>query len=61
MTALSSAAASEAAAPRGLSGAVFTSSPLKPDAIETIVPLGDLNPRGGHVFPTAHIYLKYIA
>ena len=38
---------------------MFTTSPLAPDAIETIVPLGNLNPRGGHVFPTDHIYLNY--
>ncbi|MGA2657980.1 MAG: M23 family metallopeptidase [Verrucomicrobiota bacterium] len=55
----SSPAASETAAPRGLPEAVFTTSPLKPDAIEMIVPLGNLNPRGGHVFPTDHIHLDY--
>jgi undecaprenyl-diphosphatase len=39
--------------------AVFFHSPLDIDAIRTITPLGNLNPRGGHVFPTDHIYLDY--
>jgi hypothetical protein len=34
-------------------------SPLKPDEIREIIPLGNLNPAGGHVFPTDHIYLDY--
>jgi hypothetical protein len=52
-------APSEGAAPAGLPEGVFTASPIEPDAIEMIVPLGNLNPRGGHVFPTDHIYLNY--
>ena len=48
-----------AAPPGGQPEPVFTTSPLEPDAIETIVALGNLNPRGGHVFPTDHIYLNY--
>jgi hypothetical protein len=38
---------------------VFLASPLVPGEIRAIVPLGNLNPRGGHVFPTDHIYLDY--
>jgi hypothetical protein len=34
-------------------------SPLDLAAIRSITPLGNLNPRGGHVFPTDHIYLDY--
>ncbi len=34
-------------------------SPLDIAAIRSISPLGNLNPRGGHVFPTDHIYLDY--
>jgi len=52
-------APSGAAPPGAQPEPVFTASPLEPDAIETIVPLGNLNPRGGHVFPTDHIYLNY--
>ncbi len=52
-------ASSESAAPGGLAEGVFTASPLEADEIERIIPLGNLNPRGGHVFPTDHIYLNY--
>jgi hypothetical protein len=38
---------------------VFTISPIDPGEISGIVPLGNLNPLGGHVFPTDHIYLDY--
>jgi hypothetical protein len=38
---------------------VFTVSPLDLEAIRRVIPLGNLNPRGGHVFPTDHIYLDY--
>jgi hypothetical protein len=38
---------------------VFSVSPLDPDKIREIIPLGNLNPVGGHVFPTDHIYLDY--
>jgi hypothetical protein len=34
-------------------------SPLPLDKIRAIIPLGNLNPRGGHVFPTDHIYFDY--
>jgi hypothetical protein len=37
----------------------FTCSPLDLGDITAITPLGNLNPRGGHVFPTDHIYLQY--
>ena len=33
--------------------------PLNLAEIRSIIPLGNLNPRGGHVFPTDHIYLDY--
>ena len=33
--------------------------PLDVTQIRSITPLGNLNPRGGHVFPTDHIYLDY--
>jgi len=35
------------------------SCPLNLAEIRSIIPLGNLNPRGGHVFPTDHIYLNY--
>jgi hypothetical protein len=38
---------------------VFSVSPIDPSEISGIVPLGNLNPLGGHVFPTDHIYLDY--
>jgi hypothetical protein len=38
---------------------VFTVSPLDPGQIREIIPLGNLNPMGGHVFPTDHVYLNY--
>jgi hypothetical protein len=38
---------------------VFTVSPIPPNEIREIIPLGNLNPVGGHVFPTDHIYLDY--
>ncbi|MHA1819008.1 MAG: hypothetical protein ACTSU2_05145 [Promethearchaeota archaeon] len=36
----------------------FSQSPLDTNNILTIHPLGHLNPSGGHVFPTDHIYLE---
>ena len=39
--------------------AVFTASPIDPDQIREIIPLGNLNPAGGHVLPSDHIYLDY--
>ena len=42
------------------SGAVlFRVAPLALDQIHGIVPLGNLNPQGGHVFPSDHLYLDY--
>ncbi len=38
---------------------VFSFSPLELTAIQYIIPLGNLNPRHGHIFPTDHIYLVY--
>ena len=38
---------------------VFTVSPLELGEIREIIPLGNLNPRHGHVFPTDHIYFDY--
>src|SRR5262245_45188333 len=38
---------------------VFLHLPLDLDRVKAITPLGNLNPRGGHVFPTDHIYLDY--
>jgi len=35
---------------------LFTVSPLADSDITGIVPLGNLNPGGGHIFPTDHIY-----
>lgn len=37
----------------------FSVSPLDLDQIREIIPLGNLNPAGGHVFPTDHIYFDY--
>jgi hypothetical protein len=37
----------------------FTVSPLDPREIVQIVPLGNIDPRGGHVLPTDHIYFDY--
>ncbi len=34
-------------------------APLDLAAVGSITPLGNLNPRGGHVFPTDHIYFDY--
>jgi hypothetical protein len=39
----------------------FSHCPIDLDAIRSITPLGNLNPRGGHVFPTDHIYFDYAA
>lgn len=38
---------------------VFAVAPLDLDEVREIIPLGNLNPRGGHVFPTDHIYFDY--
>jgi hypothetical protein len=38
---------------------IFTASPIDPAAIRAITPLGNLNPEGGHIFPTDHIYLDF--
>ncbi|MGD0539618.1 MAG: M23 family metallopeptidase [Verrucomicrobiota bacterium] len=38
---------------------VFTVSPLDPTEVREIIPLGNLSPRHGHVFPTDHIYFDY--
>jgi Peptidase family M23 len=38
---------------------VFRVSPLDLDQVRQIIPLGNLNPVGGHVFPTDHIYLDH--
>lgn len=38
---------------------VFSVSPLDLDQIAEIIPLGNLNPSGGHVLPTDHVYLDY--
>lgn len=41
------------------SDTVFWShSPLDIALLTAVVPLGNLNPQGGHVFPTRHIYLQ---
>jgi len=37
----------------------FTVSPLDLGQIVAITPLGNLNPLGGHVLPTDHIYVDY--
>lgn len=37
----------------------FTISPLDVQEVCEIIPLGNLNPRSGHVFPTDHIYFDY--
>jgi hypothetical protein len=34
-------------------------SPLDLAEVRSITPLGNLNPQGGHVFPTDHIYFDY--
>ena len=39
---------------------LFSSSPIPIDAISWIEPLGKMNPMGGHVTPTDHIYVHYI-
>ncbi len=38
---------------------LFTHSPLEPDNIRSIIPLGSMDPRAGHVFPTDHVYFDY--
>lgn len=38
---------------------VFTVSPLDVQEVREILPLGNLNPRAGHVLPTDHIYFDY--
>ena len=38
---------------------VFSVLPIEIDAIQKIIPLGNLNPRGGHTLPTDHIYFDY--
>lgn len=38
---------------------VFTVAPLEIRDVREIIPLGNLNPRHGHVFPTDHIYFDY--
>ena len=38
----------------GMGPITFTMTPLNEDAYTTINPLGDLDPSGGHVFPTDH-------
>lgn len=38
---------------------VFTAPPLDLEAVRELIPLGNLNPRYGHVFPTDHIYFDY--
>lgn len=38
---------------------VFTVSPIESDQIREVIALGNLDPTGGHVFPTDHIYLDY--
>ncbi len=38
---------------------IFTVAPLELGEITGIIPLGNLNPLGGHVFPTDHIYFDY--
>ena len=45
----------ESKLPAGISGLVFTVSPMDIESISRIVLLGNLNPPG-HVFPTDHIY-----
>jgi hypothetical protein len=39
--------------------AVFTCSPLALEGIQGITPLGNMDPLGGHVLPTDHIYLNH--
>lgn len=38
---------------------IFTIPPIDPDVCAEIIPLGNLNPVGGHVLPIDHIYLNY--
>ncbi|MBI2928727.1 MAG: M23 family metallopeptidase [Verrucomicrobia bacterium] len=38
---------------------VFSFSPVELADIQYVIPLGNLNPRHGHIFPTDHIYLVY--
>lgn len=38
---------------------VFTVAPLEVRDVREVIPLGNLNPRHGHVFPTDHIYFDY--
>lgn len=42
----------------GESKQVFSTSPIPPEELEYIVPLGNLNPPG-HTFPTKHMYWHY--
>lgn len=41
------------------SAPVFMVSPVDPADVTAIIPLGNLNPRGGHVLPTDHVYFEY--
>lgn len=45
--------------PFSASEPALTVSPLAVESIQRIVSLGNLNPRGWHVFPTDHMYLDY--
>jgi hypothetical protein len=55
---LTARAAEQAAAPSS-AGPKLHICPLDLTEVHSITPLGNLNPRGGHVFPTDHIYLDY--
>jgi hypothetical protein len=37
----------------------LTAAPVDLAALREIIPLGNLNPHGGHVFPTDHVYFDY--
>ena len=41
----------------GRGAPTFTISPVSPDDINNIIPLGNLNPTGGHILPTDHSYV----
>ena len=41
----------------GSNNTFFNVSPIQTNRIQEIIPLGNLNPPGGHVFPVDHIYI----
>lgn len=51
-------ASSDQACPNNKAG-LLTTSPVKPDQVSTIIPLGNFAPPG-HILPTGHMYYNYL-